>query len=97
MALTAKKLNSFVSVQPPINEIPSHRFTVRPFASFSTNELSRVFLVHCAISFSASFQEMSCHSVPPGRRTWGLVSLRGLRMSCSSDEPFGHSVPRLVG
>src|ERR1700678_2921853 len=97
MAFTAKKLNSFVSVQPQMNEMPWHRFTVRPFASFSTKELSRVFLVHCAISSRAVSQEISCHSVAPGRRTCGLVSRRGFSISCSREEPLGHSVPRLVG
>src|ERR1035437_6771422 len=97
MAFTAKKLNSFVWVQPPMNEMPSHRFTVRPFASFSTKELSRVFLVHCAISLRALSQEMSCQSVAPGRRTCGFVSRRGFSMSCSGEEPFVHRVPRFVG
>src|ERR1700684_2022921 len=97
IALTARKLNSFVSEQPPMNEMPSQRFTVRPLASFSTKELSRVFLVHCAISPRASSQEMSCQSVAPGRRTCGFVRRLGLSISCSSEEPLGHSVPRLVG
>jgi hypothetical protein len=37
MVFTAKKLNSLVSVQPPVNAIPSQRLTVWPCASFSTN------------------------------------------------------------
>jgi len=37
-------LNSFVSVQPPVNAMPSQRLTVRPRGSFSTNVASRVFL-----------------------------------------------------
>ena len=43
--------------------MPSQRLTVWPFASFSTNESSRVFLVHCAISSRAVSQEISCQSV----------------------------------
>src|SRR5260370_5627078 len=97
MVFANRYLNSFVHVPPPINEMPSHRFTVRPFVSFSTKLSSRVFLVQRAISFRALSQEMSSHSVAPGRRTCGFVSRRGLSMSCSSEEPFGHSVPRLVG
>ena len=59
-----------------MKEMPSQRLTVWPAASFSTNVSSRVFLVQCAISLRASFQEISCQSVAPGRRTCGLVSRR---------------------
>src|SRR5260370_38308308 len=96
MVLTARYLTYLVSVQPPMNEMPSHRFTVCPFASFSTNVSSRVFLVQRAISFRALSQEMSSHSVAPGRRTCGLGSRRGFSMSCSIEEPFVHIDPRLV-
>src|SRR5208337_99860 len=40
---------------------------------------------------------MSSQSVAPGRRTCGFSNRRSFRMSCSSDDPFGQSVPRLMG
>ncbi len=45
--MTTRKLNSFVSVQPPIQAIDSSRLTVCPVASFSTKVSSRVFLILC--------------------------------------------------
>src|SRR5579864_3811520 len=40
---------------------------------------------------------MSSQWSEPGRRTCGFNNLRSLTMSCSSEEPLGQSVPRLMG
>ena len=47
--LHGENLNSLVSVQPPVNAIPSQRFAVRPFGSCSTNVASRGFFTQRAI------------------------------------------------
>jgi len=67
----------------------SSRFTVCPAASFSTKVSSRVFFTRAAISLIASSHEMSCHSVPPGRRTCGFSKRRSFMISCCSEEPWG--------
>src|SRR5215469_14927432 len=75
----------------------SSRLTECPAASFSTKVSSRVFFTFCAISLIAWSQLISSHSVPPGRRTSGFSRRRSFMISCCSEDPLGHSVPRLVG
>src|ERR1044071_8514389 len=77
--------------------MPSQRLTVRPLSSRSTKVWSRVSLTLRAISSNAFSQEMSSQRSEPGRRTCGLSRRRSLRMSCSSEEPLGQRVPRLMG
>src|SRR5215213_2679750 len=76
--------------------MPSQRLTVKPLSSFSTNVWSRVSLTLRAISSNACSHEMSSQRSEPGRRTCGLSRRRSLSMSCSSEAPFGQSVPQVV-
>ena len=62
-----RKLNSFVSVQPPIIAMPGLRLTTWPLAFFATKHRSRVSLMCRAIFAIASSQEMSSHWSEPGR------------------------------
>src|SRR6202162_1977213 len=57
IAFHCRKLNSFVSVQPPIIAIPGLRLTTWPFALRATNDLSRVVLMCREIRAMASSQE----------------------------------------
>src|SRR5258708_1277693 len=97
MNFHCRKLNSLVSVHPPTMARPGVRFTVCPFAFLATKVLSRVVLMCRAIPWMAPSQEMSSQWSEPGRRTFGLRIRFGLSMSYLSVEPFGQSVPRLVG
>ena len=55
-------------------------------------------LVQRAISLIGSVPgDVFPMSREPGRRTCGFSRRRSLRMSCSSEAPFGQSVPRLIG
>src|SRR3979490_1853799 len=45
IAFHCRKLNSFVSVQPPIQAMPGLRLTTCPLAFFATKERSRVVLM----------------------------------------------------
>ena len=69
-----RKLNSLVSVQPPIMAMPGVRLTTWPLAFLATNVRSRVSLMWRAILAIASSQEMSSQRSDPGRRTLGAVS-----------------------
>src|SRR6266446_2675062 len=97
MALSMRKLNSLVSVQPPMIPMPGARFTTSPFAFLATNVRSRVSFTCRAISLIAWSQEMRSHVSEPGRLTCGTVRRLGLTMSSRSVMPLGQSVPRLMG
>src|SRR6202158_1697704 len=92
-----RKLNSLVSVHPPIQAMPGLRLTVCPFAFLATKHLSRVFLIWAAISLIALSQEMSSHLSEPARRTIGLVNRFLWVMSSLSVMPLGQRVPRATG
>ncbi len=97
MNFICRKLNSLVSVQPPIIAMPGVRFTVWPLAFLATKVRSRVVLTWRAILAMASSQLMSSQWSEPGRRTLGVRMRLGLLMSSRSVEPLGQSVPRLMG
>src|SRR5215471_4886250 len=92
-----RKLNSFVSVQPPIHAMPGVRLTTCPFAFLATKVRSRVVFTWRAIFAIASSHEMSSHLSEPGRRTFGVRTRFVFVMSSFSDAPLGHNEPRLMG
>src|SRR3954471_23955979 len=54
-------------------------------------------MIRSAIMSMAVSSSSSSHSVPPGRRYFTFVSRPGCWMSWREAEPFGHSVPWLIG
>jgi hypothetical protein len=54
-------------------------------------------MTRSAIMSMAFSSGISSHSVPPGRRYLTLVRRPGDWTSCLEAEPFGHSVPWLIG
>src|SRR6478672_4914507 len=97
MTFHCRKLNSLVSVQPPIQATPGFLFTTCPLAFFATKHLSRVVLMLRAIFAMASSQEMSSHLSDLGFRTIGLVRRFLWEMSSLIVIPLGQSVPRETG
>src|SRR5216683_1887158 len=94
IAFHCRKLNSLVSVQPPIHAMPGVRFTVSPLAFLATKVRSRVSLMWRAIPLIASSQPMRTAAPPsaaPCRNVRRFIG--GLQAVCEANT---HALPPML-